>query len=119
MILSAGTLQNVPDVQRYRSLPLGLAQLDVLAYLNLALNDDSSARHIAEELLIVLPLYREEVHLLARAGIKQISDLNGEKIAIGELGSGTSVTADLAELAHVEPAELLNADFPEVAKGAG
>ena len=114
VIPSAGTLQNVSDVQRYRSLPLGLAQLDVLAYLNLALNDDSSARHIAEELRIVLPLYREEVHLLARAGIKQISDLNGEKIAIGELGSGTSVTAlTLLELAHVEPAELLNADFPE------
>ncbi len=113
VIPSAGTLQNVSDVNRYNSIPLGFAQKDVIAYINVALdNEDDEAKQLSKNLRTLLPLYQEEVHLLVSADIKKMADLNGKKIAIGEFGSGTSVTAmTLLELNLIEAADLVNTDI--------
>ena len=52
------------------------------------------------------PLYNEEVHLLARAGISDFDGLNGKRVAVGEDGSGTYLTAKLLfEMSRIRPKE--------------
>ncbi len=41
----------------------------------------------------VLPLYAEEVHVIAKKEIKAIDELSGRSISIGDMGSGTSGTS--------------------------
>jgi hypothetical protein len=102
-----GALQNIVDVYEHESVPLGISQTDVLAFLNLFANNDEDIRRQAEALRSVLPLYEEYVHLIARKDIKTLTDLNGKRISIGESGSGTSLTAsNILFLGGIKPAEL-------------
>jgi TRAP transporter TAXI family solute receptor len=57
---------------------------------------------------MVFPLYNEEVHLLGRNDILSFDDLAGRRVAIGEEGSGTYLTAKLLfEIAEITPAEMV------------
>ncbi len=101
---SQGSIENMIALYDSRSIQLGLAQSDVILFLNLL--GDAESKNIAQEIKIVFSLYNEEVHLLASDDIKQLSDLKGKKVAIGEPGSGTAMTADvLLTVAEIEPAE--------------
>lgn len=93
VIPTRGALQNIHDVFYYQSVPLGITQGDVLAFLNTFANNDEEARLQAESLKTVLPLYKEQVHLITRQEIKSVQELAGKKISIGDEGSGTSATA--------------------------
>ncbi len=107
VVPTRGALQNIVDVYEHESLPLGISQTDVLAFLNLFANDNEDIRRQAESLRAVLPLYEEYVHLITRKDIKTFTDLNGKRISIGESGSGTSLTAsNLLYLGGIKPAEL-------------
>jgi len=107
VIPTKGTLQNIHDVFSYESITLGIGQGDVLAYLNMFDNDDEEARQKAENLRMVLPLYKEQVHLITRPEIKSLKDLNGKKISLGEEGSGTTMTAStLLVQWEIKPEEL-------------
>jgi len=109
---SRGSVENMVAIFDSRSIQLGLAQSDVLLFMNLL--GDAKARAIAQEIKVALPLYDEEVHLLASTDIKQLGDLNGKKVAIGRDGSGTMMTANLIfAVAEVEPAEKLALGGPE------
>jgi TRAP transporter TAXI family solute receptor len=111
VIPSRGALQNVLEVFEHESIDLGLTQLDTLAYLSAFGNDDEDARRLSEAIQVVLPLYEEEVHLLARPGIGGLADLAGKRVGIGEAGSGTMATAlVLLRLARVTPAQLVPVD---------
>ena len=92
VIPSRGALQNIHDVFNYQSVPLGITQGDVLAFLNTFANDDEEARLQAESLRVVLPLYQEQIHLITRKNINSVEELAGKKVSIGEEGSGTSTT---------------------------
>lgn len=52
---------------------------------------------IKQKIEIVLPLYREELHLITKSSnnIDSISDLEGKIVAIGSASQGTNVTAKL------------------------
>jgi len=108
VIPSQGSLQNIHDVFYYESIPLGIAQSDVLAFLNIFGNGDEEIRRQAEAVKTVYPLYKEEIHLIARKEINSIEELSGKRVAIGELGSGTNTTAAtiLRDLG-ISPEELL------------
>ena len=107
VVPSQGALQNAIEVFRHPSIHLGITQLDVVAYLRLYGKEHEEARRVVEGLQLVLPLYDEEVHLLARSGIQGIAGLRGKRVAIGEPGSGTSVTAlTLLHLAGVKPRDV-------------
>jgi TRAP transporter TAXI family solute receptor len=111
VIPSRGALQNVLDVFEHESIDLGLTQLDTLAYLNAFGNDDEDARRLSDAIQVVLPLYEEEVHLLARPGIRGLADLAGKRVGIGEAGSGTMATAlVLLRLGRVTPGQVLPMD---------
>lgn len=68
---------------------LGFLQYDVLLY------NELENPEIKNKIKVMLPLYDEEIHLIARSdgGINSLSDLRGKRVGIGSNRSGTSVTA--------------------------
>jgi len=93
VIPTRGALQNIYDVFNYDSVSLGLTQSDIIAFLNTFANDSEDTRLRVESLRIVMPLYKEDIHLITRKDIKSVEDLEGKVVSIGEEGSGTGVTA--------------------------
>ena len=119
VVPSQGALQNALEVFRYRSIPLGITQLDIVAYLSIYGRANDEARRVAEGLQVVLPLYQEEVHLLARGPVKSLASLTDKRVSIGPPGSGTHVTAMvLLHLAGVHPADVLTLDFSDALAAA-
>jgi len=117
VIPSAGSLENIFKVYEYPSLSLGLSQFDSLSLVALeaSVGDDEDTEELSKvvnSLQLVLPLYYEEMHILAKAPeIKQLQDLNGKNIAVGDAVSGTYGTATiLLDLFQVKPAEQLEMD---------
>ena len=103
---SAGSVENMQAVRDRRATQLGLVQSDALEYFRTFEADDPALRRTARGVRVALPLYDEEVHVLARRDIAGLGDLAGKRVAVGDAGSGTRVTADLIlDLAQVEPAE--------------
>jgi len=106
---SAGSVENVLAVYERPGVQLGLAQSDVLAYID-AVPDDRHIRRIAQKVRLVFPLYPEEVHVVAShaSGVVRLPDLEGKTVAIGKPASGTAQTAQtLLKLAEVTPAQVL------------
>jgi TRAP transporter TAXI family solute receptor len=114
VVPTQGALQNAIEVFRHDAIHLGITQLDVVSYLSIYGKDNAEARRVVEGLQVVLPLYDEEVHLLARPGVHGIAGLRGKRVAIGEPGSGTTVTAmTLLHLAGVKPRDLQTLEAAE------
>jgi TRAP transporter TAXI family solute receptor len=107
VVPSQGALQNAMEVLRHEAIHLSITQLDVVSYLSIYGKAHEEARRVVDGLQYVLPLYDEEVHLLARPPIQGIAGLRGKRVAIGEPGSGTTVTAlTLLHLAGVKPRDV-------------
>ncbi|MEY2874635.1 MAG: hypothetical protein RLZZ373_2006 [Pseudomonadota bacterium] len=84
---------------------LGFAQSDILAWL--ARSDDPANRKAAMLLRLVLPLYAEEVHVLARTGVQTLGDLAGRRVVTAASSQGSLHTAEnLLRAAGVVPASL-------------
>lgn len=112
VIPTRGGLQNLHDVFMYESVPLGIIQGDVLAFLNIFANYDEEIRVKAESMRVVLPLYQEQIHVITRKDIKSIQDLTGKVVSIGDEGSGTSMTAStLLYQLGINPKELVTYDI--------
>jgi TRAP transporter TAXI family solute receptor len=105
---SNGSVENVYAVYKRPGVQLGIVQSDVLAFVAKA-QANETLKAIAQKIKMVFPLYNEEIHLLGRKGIAGFDDLAGRKVAIGEEGSGSYLTAKLLfEVAKVKPKEILN-----------
>lgn len=91
---------------------MAFLQEDALA----SLKQSDDAKHVAlAKNLRVLPMYREEIHIVANKNIADVKALEGKKIAVGQEGSGTWITAaTIFNLLGIRPAELLRAS-PEAA----
>ena len=101
---SEGSVDNIKRIDSSENAALGIVQSDVMGFLSRSRNPESM--HIAGNLRMVFPLYSEEVHILARRGIRSFSDLQDKKVAIGEEGSGSMLTAiNLFSMMNVAPAE--------------
>jgi TRAP transporter TAXI family solute receptor len=110
---SNGAVENVRALIDRPGVQLGIVQSDMLTAIteqqrNLAM------RAAAEGMRLVFPLYDEQVHIVARAGIKDIGGLAGQLVAIGGEGSGTYLTAlALFQLAAVVPGAMIAMDGAE------
>ena len=107
---SNGAGENVRALIGRPGVQLGIVQSDVLT----AITDEQRNLAMwaaAEGMRLVFPLYDEQVHIVARAGIKDVGGLRGRLVAIGREGSGTYLTAlVLFQLAAVVPAAMITMD---------
>jgi TRAP transporter TAXI family solute receptor len=104
---STGSIENLYAVYKKPRTQMGIVQSDVLAFVS-RVQTNPLLKRIANKTKMVFPLYNEEVHLLGRRELSDFDDLAGKKVAIGEEGSGTYLTAKLLfEVSDVQPEELI------------
>jgi TRAP transporter TAXI family solute receptor len=110
---SKGSVENIFAVFQRPGIQMGIVQSDVLAFVGGVQSNPDLAR-IAKSTRVVFPLFDEQVHVLARAGIVDFDDLAGKRVAIGQEGSGTHLTANLLfKLAEVLPSQKVPVDSRE------
>ncbi|MGB3221821.1 MAG: TAXI family TRAP transporter solute-binding subunit [Desulforhopalus sp.] len=104
---SNGSVENVFAVYKRPNTQMGIVQSDVLAFVA-KVQTDPVLKKIAKKIKMVYPLYNEEVHLLGQGDIADFDNLEGKKVAIGQEGSGTYLTAKLLfEISDIKPSEML------------
>jgi len=107
VIPSSGSLDNIVSLTRFETIPLALSQRDVIAYIERIAEDDLDLAESTDNLRLLLPLYDEKIHLLARDGIESLEDLVGQTVAVGETGSGTFITSLVVlQQAEISPVDL-------------
>jgi TRAP transporter TAXI family solute receptor len=90
-MIGRGSLQNLKDIMFLRGVDIGIVQMDAREQLKAEnLQDDAVQR-----LRFITRLYNEEVHIIASRDITDIRQLEGKKVNIDKVGSGTNLTARL------------------------
>lgn len=109
---SDGSIDNIRRINSNENAALGIVQSDVLGFMARSRNPETM--RMAEHLRMILPLYREEVHVLARKGIQSFAELENKKVVIGEDGSGHMLTSiNLFAMTGVTPSELIKKPPPD------
>jgi TRAP transporter TAXI family solute receptor len=104
VVPSQGGPDTIGILTRRPNTQLGIVPSDALDFVT-TFSDDPALRSMAA-LMLVFPLYAEEVHVLARPEIATFADLQGRRVAVGATDSGTLLTATLLlGTAGIKPAE--------------
>lgn len=88
-IMGYGAVQNVQDVLFLRGIDVAMVHSDVLAHLKLTKSLPGAERRLA----LLLRLYDEPFHILARKEISDISQLAGQPVVIGPPRSGSAMSS--------------------------
>ncbi len=91
-MVGKGAVQNVFDLLHLKNIDMGITQADVLSYLK---RDSELGPTIDRKLLYVTKLFNEELHLVASEKIADIKGLEGKRVNVGSIGSGTQLTSSL------------------------
>jgi len=98
-----GSEDNVRKLVSTENAGIGFVQSDLLDWMRHSTNGEE--RKQAELLRLVLPLYPEEIHVLARRGLRTLSDLQGRRVLTPSSSQGSRYTAEnLLRAAQVQPA---------------
>ena len=89
-MLGKGSRQNIQDLLELDGVDFAIVQTDVLQAI-----DEAEYPDARQAIHYVTKLYNEEVHVLARAGITDVHQLQDKFVAVGGIGSGTEMTANL------------------------
>jgi uncharacterized protein len=109
---SGGSIDNIKRINSSENAAVGIVQSDVLGFMGRSKNPETM--RMSGHLRMILPLYREEVHILAKKEVKQFADLEGKTVVIGEDGSGHMLTSiNLFAMTGVTPARLIRKAPPE------
>lgn len=98
-ILGNGSVQNIADLIYLKGVDVAIVHADVLGQTMQrgTIPREASVQYIAK-------LFPEDVHILARKEIANLSGLNGKVVSVGPLGSGTELTASaLLDISHITP----------------
>ncbi|MCF6327150.1 MAG: TAXI family TRAP transporter solute-binding subunit [Devosiaceae bacterium] len=112
VVESAGSMENILAVRSRPQTQFGIVQSDVLDFIRTFRAEDADMRSILRNTRYVYPLYKEEVHIVARksSGIGTLTDLNGKIVATGGENSGTSLTSSfLFDVGNIRPARTVSA----------
>ena len=90
-IIGKGSVQNITDILYLRGVDVGIVQSDVLRYVS----ENGTYPDIGTRIAYITKLYNEEIHVLARAEVKNLEDLRGKKVNFANEGSGTYMTASV------------------------
>jgi TRAP-type uncharacterized transport system substrate-binding protein len=88
-VVGKGSLQTLTDLRYLRGIDMAILQTDVLDYAK----EQRVYPGIESSLTYITKLHNEELHLLARREIKDISELANQKVNVDLRGSGTAITA--------------------------
>ena len=91
-ILGKGSLQNLSDILYLKGVDIGFVQSDALAY---AKQHGMFPGELTRKISYIAALYNEEVHVLARRDITRLEDLNGTRVNVDVVGSGSAMTAEI------------------------
>ena len=89
--LGKGSLQNLSDILYLRGIDIGFVQSDALTYAK----QHNMFPGLTDKIRYIAKLYDEEVHVLARKDINSIQDLNGQRVNVDVVGSGSGMTAEI------------------------
>lgn len=95
MPVEGGSIINVKKMRWQYGVKFAIVQSDVLEYYKgKAKKGDKQAADLISPLRVVLPLYKEEVHLLVRADsdMEYFHDIKGKRIALGSATGGSAMT---------------------------
>lgn len=113
---SNGSIENIYAVYKRPGITMGIVQSDVLAFVA-RVQSNPALKAVARKIRMVYPLYNEEIHVLARQSLKDFDELTGKRVAIGEDGSGTYLTARLLfEVSKIQPKEMVPVGTDEALK---
>jgi TRAP-type uncharacterized transport system substrate-binding protein len=108
-VVGKSALQNLMDLKYLRGIDLAILPVDVFDYAK----EQKFISAAETPPYYITKLYNEEFHLLARADVKDITELSHLKVNVGPLGSSSAITAarlfDQLKIAIVptnEPQEL-------------
>lgn len=109
---SGGSIANVSRLNSDENAALALVQSDVLQLFSQS--PEKRTRDMAAKIGMIAPLFAEEVHVLARRQISDISQLQGKRVMVGEDGSGAMITAvNILALLDITPAAIIKRAGPE------
>jgi TRAP transporter TAXI family solute receptor len=91
-IIGKGGYQNVMDVLFLRGIDLCITQSNIMTYLK---KSGELGPNIDARLAYIAKLYNEEMHILAGPGIRSVQDLNGKRVNLSDVGSGTQFSTRL------------------------
>lgn len=91
-VVGKGAAQNVKDVLFLRGVDMGITQANILRHF--ASTGELGANFV-DQITYVSKLFNEEIHLLVRPDVTDISQLDGKTVNLGEEGSGTDITGHL------------------------
>jgi TRAP transporter TAXI family solute receptor len=95
MSVEGGSIINVKKMRWQYGIKFAIVQSDVLEYYKgKAKKGDKHATDLISSLRVVLPLYKEEVHILVHADsdMEYFHDLKGKRIALGSANGGSAMT---------------------------
>ncbi len=99
---SKGSLKNILRMASKENAGFGIVQSDILSYLRFS--GDADNKKLADRLRLMAPLYKEEVHIFAKKSIQSLADLDGKRVAVGNEGGGSWLTAvTLFDYANIHP----------------
>ena len=89
-VLGDGGVQNINDILYLRGIDMGVVRFDMLDLLS----TQKTYGEIEKRVRYVAKLFDEEIHLVARRNISDITQLSGLRVNFGDPGSGTFERAD-------------------------
>ncbi|MFV0408457.1 MAG: TAXI family TRAP transporter solute-binding subunit [Paracoccus sp. (in: a-proteobacteria)] len=92
---SNGSMENIYGVYNRPQTQLGIVQNDVLDFIRNIRKDNAELNRLADSVRLVMPLYNEEIHLVANPELQSLADLANARVSIGPENSGTQLTATL------------------------
>lgn len=90
-VVARGKEQNLWDILYLKGIDMGFIQTDILAYLE----DDPRLSSIKNRIRYITVMFPEEVHIIARADIHTLQDLEGQKVSINAKGTASAVVGPL------------------------
>ncbi len=90
-VLGKGSIRNIEDLLLLKGIDIAIVQSDVLDFYRTA----GIYPNVESKVAYITKLYNEEVHLLTRDDITDVSQLAGKKVNFGTQGSGTFMTAGI------------------------
>lgn len=104
---SQGSVDNINRlrVSSGENAAISIVQSDVISHFK---NSPSTAdRQMANNLRLIMPLYNEEIHLLANKSIQSLSDLAGKRLSVGSEKSGSYMTAKIITQSLKKPPKMV------------